>query len=53
MTEEESVMAAASTTTEKGKEQAEDILEEEDFEFQDLLGQGLTDAEKAELKNVL
>jgi hypothetical protein len=27
-------------------------LEEEDFEFQDLLGQGLTDAEKAELKNV-
>jgi hypothetical protein len=50
MTEEESVVAAASTATEKGKEQAEDILEEEDFEFQDLLGQGLTDAEKAELK---
>jgi hypothetical protein len=25
-------------------------LEEEDFEFQDLLGQGLTDVEKAELK---
>jgi hypothetical protein len=36
----------------RGKKQAEDILEEEDFEFQDLLGQGLTDAEKAELKNV-
>jgi hypothetical protein len=53
MTEEESVVAAASTATEKGKEQAEDILEEEDFEFQDLLGQGLTDSEKAELKNVL
>jgi hypothetical protein len=50
MIEEESVVAAASTTTEKGKKQAEDILEEEDFEFQDLLGQGLTDAEKAELK---
>jgi hypothetical protein len=39
MTEEESVVAATSTATEKGKEQAEDILEEEDFEFQDLLGQ--------------
>jgi hypothetical protein len=50
MTKEESVVAAASTATEKGKEQAEDILEEEDFEFQDLLGQGLTDDEKAELK---
>ena len=50
MTEEESVVAAASTATEKGKEQAEDILEEEDFEFQDLLGQGLTDAKKTELK---
>jgi hypothetical protein len=50
MTEEESIVDAASTATEKGKEQAEDILEEEDFEFQDLLGQGLTDAEKAELK---
>jgi hypothetical protein len=25
-------------------------LEEEDFEFQDLLGQGLTNAEKTELK---
>jgi hypothetical protein len=53
MTEEEFVVAAASTATEKGKEQAKDILEEEDFEFQDLLGQGLTDTEKAELKNVL
>jgi hypothetical protein len=50
MTEEESVVAAASIATEKGKKQAEDILEEEDFEFQDLLGQELTDAEKAELK---
>jgi hypothetical protein len=52
MTEEEPVVAAASTATEKGKKQAEDISEEEDFEFQDLLGQGLTDAEKTELKNV-
>jgi hypothetical protein len=50
LTEEESVAAAASTATEKGKEQAKDILEEEDFEFQDLLGQGLTDAKKAELR---
>jgi hypothetical protein len=50
MTEEECAVAAASTGTEKGKKQAEDISEEEDFEFQDLLGQELTDAEKAELK---
>jgi hypothetical protein len=52
MTEEESIVATVSTATKKGKKQSEDILEEEDFEFQDLLGQGLTDAEKAELKNV-
>jgi hypothetical protein len=50
MTEEESAVAATSTGTEKGKKQAEDILEGEDFEFQDLHGQELTDAEKAELK---
>jgi hypothetical protein len=50
MTEEESAVAAASTGTEKEKKQAEDILEEEDFEFQYLLGQELTDAEKEELK---
>jgi hypothetical protein len=50
MTEEESVVAAVSIGTEKGKKQAEDILEEEDFEFPDLLGQELTDVEKAELK---
>jgi hypothetical protein len=50
MTEEESVVAAASIGTEKGKKQVEDILEGEDFEFQDLHGQELTDAEKAELK---
>jgi hypothetical protein len=50
ITEEESVVAAASTATEKGKKQAEDILEEEDFEFQDLLGEELIDTEKAELR---
>jgi hypothetical protein len=50
MAEEETVVAAASTATEKGKKQIEDILEERDFNFQDLLGQELTDAEKEELK---
>jgi len=50
MTEEEAVVAAASIATEKGKKQVEDILEERDFNFQDLLGQELTDAEKEELK---
>jgi hypothetical protein len=48
--EEEVVVAAASTAAEKGKKQVEDILEEGDFKFQDLLGQELTDAEKEELK---
>jgi hypothetical protein len=38
------------TATEKGKEQIEDILEKENFNFQDILGQGLSDAEKEELK---
>jgi hypothetical protein len=50
MAEEEAVVVAVNTTTEKGKEQIEDILEEENFNFQDLLGQELTDAEKEELK---
>jgi hypothetical protein len=49
MAEEEAVVAAVNTTTEKGKEQVEDILEE-NFNFQDLLGQDLTSAEKEELK---
>src|SRR5688572_19607288 len=48
MAEEE--VAAADTTIEKGKEQIEDTLEEENFNFQDILGQELTDAEKEELK---
>jgi hypothetical protein len=38
------------TATEKGKEQIEDILEKENFNFQDILGQGLSDAKKEELK---
>ena len=50
MAEEEAVVAAVNTATEKGKEQVEDILEEENFNFQDLLGQDLTSAEKEELK---
>jgi hypothetical protein len=47
MAEEE---AAVNTATEKGKEHVEDILEEGSFNFQDLIGQELTSAEKEELK---
>jgi hypothetical protein len=50
MAEEEAVVAAVNTATEKGKEQVEDILEEGNFNFQDFLGQELTGAEKEELK---
>jgi hypothetical protein len=50
MAEEEATAAAVSTATEKGKEQIDEISEEGDFNFQDLLGQELTDAEKEELK---
>jgi hypothetical protein len=50
MVEEEAAVAAVNTATEKGKEQIDDILEEENFNFQDLLGQELTGAEKEELK---
>jgi hypothetical protein len=50
MAEEEVVVAAVNTAAKKGKEQVEDILEEGNFNFQDLLGQELTDAEKEELK---
>jgi hypothetical protein len=46
MAEEEAIVAAVNTATEKG----EDILEEGSFNFQDLLGQELTGAEKEELK---
>jgi hypothetical protein len=38
------------TVAGKGKEKAEDISEEEDFNFQDIFGQELTKAEKEELK---
>jgi hypothetical protein len=50
MVEEEADVVAVNTATEKGKEQIEDILEEGIFNFQDLLGQELTGAEKEELK---
>jgi hypothetical protein len=50
MAEEEAAVAAVNTATEKGKEQIDEISEEGDFNFQDLLGQELTDAEKKELK---
>jgi hypothetical protein len=50
MAEEEVVVVAVNTATEKGKEQIEDILEKENFNFQDILGQGLSDAEQEELK---
>jgi hypothetical protein len=38
------------TVVGKGKEKAEDTSEEEDFNFQDILGQELSKAEKEELK---
>jgi hypothetical protein len=38
------------TVAGKGKEKVEDISEEVDFNFQDILGQGLSKAEKEELK---
>jgi hypothetical protein len=50
MAEEEAVAIAVNMATEKGKEQIEDTLEDENFNFQDILGQELTDAEKEELK---
>jgi hypothetical protein len=39
--EEEAAVAAVTTTTGKGKEQIDDTLEEESFNYQDLLGQEL------------
>ena len=50
MAEEEATVGTVNTATEKEKEQIDEISEEEDFNFQDLLGQELTDAEKEELK---
>jgi hypothetical protein len=42
MAEEEAAVATVTTATGKGKEQIDDTLEEESFNFQDLLGQELT-----------
>jgi hypothetical protein len=50
MAEEEAAAAAVGTTIEKGKGQIEDTLEEENFNFQDILGQELSETEKEELK---
>jgi hypothetical protein len=50
MAEGEAAVVAVNTATEKGKEHIEDILEKENFNFQDILGQGLSDTEKEELK---
>jgi hypothetical protein len=49
MAKEETTVATVSMATEKGKEQIDEISEE-DFNFQDLLGEDLTNAEKEELK---
>jgi hypothetical protein len=50
MAEEEAAAAAVDTTIEKGKEQIKVTLEEENFNFQDILGQELSETEKEELK---
>jgi hypothetical protein len=50
MAEEEADAAVVDTTIEKGKEQIEDTLEEENFNFQNILGQELSKTEKEELK---
>jgi hypothetical protein len=50
MAEEEAAAVAVDTTIEKGKEQIEDTSEEENFNFQDILGQELSETEKEELK---
>jgi hypothetical protein len=50
MAEEEAAAAVVDTAIEKGKEQIEDTLEEENFNFQDILGQELSESEKEELK---
>jgi hypothetical protein len=50
MAEEEAAAAAVDTTIEKGKEQIENTLEEKNFNFQDILGQELSETEKEELK---
>jgi hypothetical protein len=44
------LLKMAEEEVEKGKEQIEDTLEEENFNFQDILGQELSKTEKEELK---
>ena len=51
MAEEEAAVATVNTTTEKGKEEVEDTLEEENFNFQNIIGQELSMAEKEELRD--
>jgi hypothetical protein len=46
MAEEEAAVVAVNTTTEKGKEQIGDTLEEENFNFQDIHGQELQTLKK-------
>jgi hypothetical protein len=50
MAEEEAAAAVVDMTIEKGKEQIEDTLEEKNINFQDILGQELSETEKEELK---
>jgi hypothetical protein len=54
MAAEEAAAAAEETLATvpgKGKEIAEDILEEKDFNFQNIIGQELSKVEKEELRN--
>jgi hypothetical protein len=54
MAAEEATAAAEetlATVPEKGKEIAEDILEEKDFNFQNIIGQELSKAEKEKLRD--
>jgi hypothetical protein len=50
MAEEDAAAVVVDTIIEKGKEQIEDTSEEENFNFQDILGQELSETEKEELK---
>jgi hypothetical protein len=50
MAEEEAAAAVVDTRIEKGKAQTKDTLEQENFNFQDIHGQELSETEKEELK---
>jgi hypothetical protein len=52
MAEEEAAATVVDTTIEKGKEQIEDTLEEENFNFQDILGQELSETEKRRAEEI-